>query len=183
MATDPDPRPDETAADVLDTLTCVVVPTTEGDEQLDAVRRIATRLASRHDWHLVLYDRSNERWTDTPHPKGPMSIDELDGDRHATLIRQMRDVVAAGVSVSAWIATVPSITAMIDVLQELAVDGVMMPRHLAEPRLMDRLLEGSDPAEMVERVADLQLADPPVFLAVDDDGTISVEAYDHEEAA
>jgi hypothetical protein len=168
-------RPDDEATAAVTGLTRVVVPTDPRDERLARVREAALQLATRHGWEVVLYDRSHERWTDTPHPTGPVGADELDPEEWAHLVRQLRDIERAGVTATAWLATVPALTAMIDALQELAVDGVLLPSQLGQPKVMDRLLEGSDPASMVERVADLHLDDPPTFLVLDDDGGLSVE--------
>ena len=90
---------------------------------------------------------------------------------------QLRDIERAGVTATAWLATVPALTAMIEALQELAIDGVLLPARLDQPKVMDRLLEGGDAASMVERVADLHLEAPPTFLILDDDGGLSVQPY------
>lgn len=170
-----DIRPDAEATTAVAALRRIVVPTDPGDERLARAREAALQLAVEHGWELVLYDRSHERWTDTPHPSGPVRADELDRDEWEHLVRQLRDIEAAGVTATAWLATVPALTAMIDVLQELAVDGVLLPAHLDQPRIMDRLLEGGDPAGMVERVSDLHLDPPPIVLVLDDDGGLSVQ--------
>lgn len=45
------------------------------------------------------------------------TVDELDASERERLVRQMRDIEAAGVHVTVWLATVPSISAMVDVIQ------------------------------------------------------------------
>ncbi len=172
------------AAPAAAAMTRVVVPTDVDDARLTDARIAATRLAADFGWELVLYDRSEERWTDTPHPTGPLTLDEVVESGRQHLIDQMRDVEAAGVSVRAWLATVPSITAMLDAIQELDVDGVMVPTDLQQPRMMDRLLEGGSPARIVDRVTDLQLDRPgPVFLVVADDGSIDIDEYSSDDGA
>ena len=84
---------------------------------------------------------------------------------------------AAGVTATAWLATVPALTAMLDVLQELDVDGVLLPDHLDNPKIMDRLQIGSDTAQMIDRVAELQMPIPPTVLVVREDGPIVVTTY------
>ncbi len=157
----------------------VAVPTDADDDSLANVRRVATRLAAEHGWELVLYDRSHETWMDHPHPKGCVTVDQLDGDEWEHLRVQLRDVESAGVSVTAWLATVPSITAMVDAIQEIDIDAVLVPADPEHATLADRLLEGGDPAERLERVAHLQLGtDAPVVIAVDGDGALAVRAYE-----
>lgn len=138
---------------------CVVVPTDDESDALARARRAALQLARRHGWRIVLYDRTGERWTDTPHPVGTLAADEIDESERPHLVRQLADLEAAGVPSSAFLATVPALTAMIDVVQEIDVDAVLMPDELDKPRVMDRLQIGDGPGEMVARVAKLQLGE------------------------
>jgi nucleotide-binding universal stress UspA family protein len=152
----------------------LVVPTDDSDPSLARARHAALELSRRFDLDAVLYDRSGERWTEHPHPKGPLRVEEVDGGRRPHLVQQLRDFEVAGVGASAYLATVPALTAMIDVLQELDIDVIVLPAELDEPRLMDRLQVGGSPAEMIRRIADLQLDVDPVIFVVDDDGVIDV---------
>ena len=121
------------------------------------------------------YDRSAERWTDTPHPSGLLSLADITERDH--LVRQMKDIEAAGVTVTAWLATVPALSAIIDLLQAIEVDGVIVPDQFEQPRLADRLQSGDGPADMVERIAGLQLGGKlPEFLVIDETGGITVVA-------
>jgi hypothetical protein len=145
----------------------MIVPTDDRDAALAHARAAALELAARFDVELVLYDRSGERWTDTPHPKGPLRLLELDSDEHPHLVAQLRECEAAGVDAVAYLATLPALTAMIDALQDMEIDCVVLPRDLEHPKLMDRLQLGSHPSQMVQRVSELQLGDSPVMLVVD----------------
>lgn len=168
-----EPEVTDAAAAALPALRRVVVPTDESDPALARARQAALRLARTHGFAVVLYDRSDERWTDTPHPTGPLSIAEVDDDKRAHLVRQMRDFEAAGITVSAWLSSIPALTAMLDVIQELQIDGVILPDGLDKPKLMDRVTGGSDIASMVERFAELQVPKPPTVLMVPASGPIS----------
>lgn len=159
---------------VLDEAERVAVATDESDGALARVRSIAVDLAERHHFDVVLYDRSEERWTDHPHPKGPVTASDLEGSDRDHLVAQLREFEETGVGATAWLATVPALTAMLDVLQELEVDAVLLPEQLDEPKLMDRIQIGSSPPEMVRRVAELNLRRPPKILVVDDAGGVSV---------
>jgi hypothetical protein len=155
----------------------VVIATNRDDESLDRVRRLMLQMATRDGFAVVLYDRSNERWTDTPHPKGPLTADQVDADERPHLVEQLREFEAAGVTATAWLATVPALTAMIDVLQEMSVDAIVLPDDFGSRKMMDRLQIGGDPAEMVQRIADLQLERPPVVVVVDGDGVMTVSEF------
>jgi hypothetical protein len=150
-----------------------VVPTDEADAGLARARHVALELARKWDAEVVLYDRSAERWTDTPHPSGPSPLDKIDPARRPHLDQQMRQFIDAGLRVTAYLATVPALTAILDVLQELDVDAIVLPDALESPTVMDRLQVGSDPVEMVGRIAGLQLdRTAPAVLAVDSDGRV-----------
>jgi hypothetical protein len=158
----------------IDGLRRVAIATDESDEQLARVRRAVLGLARTHGFDVVLYDRSHERWTDHPHPKGPVIADELQGTDREHLVRQLRDFEREGVTASAWLATLPALTAMLDVLQSLELDAVMLPEHLDEPTLMDRVQVGDTPAAMVRRIAELNMKRPPLVLVVPESGAIAV---------
>jgi hypothetical protein len=169
---------DDDAARFCERAEVLVVPTDDRDPALERACEAAAQLAAVHDLRLVLYDRSGERWTDTPHPKGPVEAAEL-GDDRPHLRRRLDELRAAGVPATAWLATVPALTAMTDVLQEIAVDGMVVPAQLDRPKMMDRLQVGEGPAEMVERVAALQTDRPaPGVLVVDDDRHVRLMTTD-----
>lgn len=155
----------------------LVVPTDAADDALARTRAVALRLAREYGFDVVLYDRSDERWTDTPHPSGPFTADEIDTDDRPHLVRQLRDFEAAGVTATAWLSTIPALTAMLDVLQELDVDGVLLPEKLDKPKVMDRLQRHSDTAAMVDRVAELQMPTPPTVFVVLESGAIRITNY------
>ncbi len=155
----------------------VAIATDEADESLARVRRIALGLARTHGFEVLLYDRSHERWTDHPHPTGPVTADEIVGTDREHLVRQLRNFQDAGVTASAWLATIPALTAMLDMLQALDVDAIMLPEHLDEPKLMDRLQTGATAPMMVQRIAELSLQHPPVVLSVPEEGPITVAEF------
>ena len=163
---------DPTLSTAIEGVRRVAIATDDSDEALARVRRVVLGLARTFGFEVVLYDRSHERWTDHPHPKGPVTADQLDGTDRDHLVRQLRDFEAAGVGATAWLATVPALTAMLDVLQSLDVDAVMLPESLDEPKLMDRLQIGSTPPAMVQRIAELNMQRPPLVFQVPESGPI-----------
>jgi hypothetical protein len=127
---------------------------------------------------VLLYDRSHERWTDHPHPKGPVTADEIVDDERQHLVLQLREFEDAGVTAAAWLATLPALTAMLDMIQALDVDAILLPEQLDEPKLMDRLQAGDTAPAMVQRIAEASLQRPPVVLSVPEDGPITVAEFD-----
>ncbi len=173
-ASDQAPTRSQTAIEQVRRL---AIATDESDDALARVRQVASELAATHGFDVVLYDRSHERWTDHPHPQGPVTADDLDGSDREHLVAQLREFEAAGVGATAWLATVPALTAMLDVLQAMEVDAVMLPDSLDEPKMADRLQSGSSPSTMVQRVAELNLQRPPLVFEVSDSGSIRVVEY------
>jgi hypothetical protein len=156
----------------------VAIATDESDDALARVRRVALALARTHGFEVVLYDRSHERWTDHPHPVGPVDAEEIDEHDRPHLVHQLREFTDAGVGATAWLATVPAITAMLDLFQTLEVDAVMLPEQLDDPKMADRLQTGDSPGETVQRVAGLSLERPPLILSVPESGPITIVEFD-----
>ncbi len=171
------PEPAMTLPASVSGLRRLAIATDETDEALARVRRVALGLARTNGFEVVLYDRSNERWTDHPHPTGPVTADDIVDTDREHLVRQLRDFEDAGVPASAWLATIPALTAMLDMLQALDVDAIMLPEHLDEPKLMDRLQTGATAPMMVQRIAELSLQRPPVVLSVPEDGPITIAEF------
>jgi hypothetical protein len=144
----------------------LAVATDADDDDLAASRMLALALAAEHDLEVVLYDRSEETWMDHPHPSGPLTRDELtsDGER-GHLATQLAEFEQAGVTATAWVATVPSITEIVDVVRELGVDTIILPSDLEHPKLLDRL-KGESPAKVVERITEINLGEPVAVLVV-----------------
>jgi hypothetical protein len=159
--------PSATAA--LEGVGKLLVPTdaSETSEAFGRTRRAARMLAQQYGFSVVLYDRSDERWTDTPHPEGPFGPDEVDLEKRPHLKAQMAEFTEAGIEVSAWYSSVPALTAIISAVQELSADAVLLPRELDDKRMMDRLQSG-DASEMVGRVLDQNVEDPIHVFVLDD---------------
>ena len=148
----------------------IVIPTDSDDQSLALARRAGLGLAVDHDLDVVLYDRSQETWADTPHPSGPFDVDQIDAAERPHLVRQLEEFGAAGVTATAWLATVPSLSALFDVFNELDADAVVLPETLCRPTISDRLLGRSGPASILEHSAgDQRYGAPPTVLRVDGD--------------
>ena len=162
------------AAAALDRGRKLAVATDADDDDLAASRALALELAAEHDLEIVLYDRSEETWMDHPHPSGPLGRDELDGSERSHLATQLEEFEQAGITAKAWIATVPSITEIVDVVRELGVDTILLPAKIEHPKLLDRL-KGESPAKVVERITEFNLGEPVAVLVVRDDSLVVEE--------
>lgn len=175
--TDPDAahRLSDSAVDVLSRSRRVAVPTDADDDALRELRAAALDLAVRFELAVVLYDRSEETWMDHPHATGLCDRDAIDAERRPHLVEQMDEFAARDVSTSVWIATVPTLTEIVDVIRELDVDAILVPEGSDGGKLLDRLKSGG-PAEIVERISALNLEEPVDVLVRSDDGSVTVAA-------
>lgn len=166
----------------------VLVPTSDRDDAYGRARSAALAVAAGRDVTVVLYDRSDERWTDTPHPEGPFAPDEIERDRRPHLVDQMAEFTDAGVTVQAWYASVPALSAIISAVQELDADTILVPEKLHKPRVMDRLQAKGDPEEQIAHVLDQNVERTVHLLVVADDedridATTTVDRTDRPTAA
>ena len=151
------------AAAALDGASTMAIVTDEHDANLAATRAVAIELAGRFGLSIMLYDRSQETWMDTPHPSGPCERNELDERARSHLNPQLDEFDAAGIHATTYISTVPTITEIVDVIEH-GVDVILLPAKLEHPKLLDRL-KGERPADIVDRVAAMGLDHPvPVLV-------------------
>lgn len=173
-------RPTEATLAALASVRTLVVPTDADDAGYERARRAALDLlaSSAHDARpaVVLHDRSDERWTDTPHPEGPFGPGEVEADRRPHLPGQMQPFVDAGLDVRAWYASIPALTAVITTVQTLDADAVIVPAEPESPKMMDRLQAGDDAGDQIGRVLDQQLERSVFVFVVQEDGTIETLA-------
>lgn len=160
------------AEEALSGVRRLVVPTDAEDESMRHARVAAMAIAGRYGTEVVLYDRSHEHWTETPHPEGPLTADQIDPHTRGHLVAQLQEFAAAGIGASAFLATLPSISAILDVLQDVQIDAVLMPHPLGHRTWMDRLQGRGDQGAEVARVAATQLGMHPIILEVEKSGAI-----------
>lgn len=164
----------DAAQTAIERVTLLVVPTAPDDDSYDRSRAAALEIARRSSCKVVLHDRSDERWTDTPHPEGPYSTEQVDKDGRTHLVEQMKPFTDAGIDVQAWYASVPAITAVLTPIQTLKADAIIIPESIDHPKLMDRLQAGGDTGEKVGRVLDQNLERTVHVFVLSDDDTVEV---------
>jgi len=130
----------------------VIILTEDSDDiALSASRDMAAKLAALNAVPLTLYYRSEETWADTPHPEGPLKIDDSRLDDVPELAMQIRQAESLGASAQAWISTLPVLTAISKAIRETKADTIIssaaMSRHLLE-----RVLPGDSIATTIHNL-------------------------------
>jgi hypothetical protein len=114
---------------------------------------VALSFARRTGATLMLADRSQETWGDTPHHSGPFTPDQIRrmGKRH--LDQYLEQAEAAGVVVLVWIPSLPLPESYYEeTLSHNRVDLAVLPEGLEHPKLLDRTL-GAFAARMAKAMA------------------------------
>jgi hypothetical protein len=146
----------------------VIVPTDDADEPARArARQAAVRVAAAAGAELILLDRSDATWGDTPHTE-LHDRDALAAAGKDTLAGQVDAAAEAGVTATVWAHSLPAPEALGDSVRDLAVDLVVVADDFDKPGLLDRLRTKS----VVERAFDA-VGDTPVVV-VAEDGSLSV---------
>lgn len=146
----------------------VIVPTDDGNEPARVrARQAAVRLAAAAGAELVLLDRSDATWGDTPHTE-LHDRDALAAAGKEALAKQVDEASDAGVTAAVWAHSLPAPEALGDAVRDLAVDLVVVADDFDKPGLLDRLRTKS-----VEERAFDAVGDTPVVV-VAEDGSLSV---------
>jgi hypothetical protein len=113
---------------------------------------VALSFARRTGATLMLADRSQETWGDTPHHSGPFTPDEVRRmGKH--LDAYLDEAESAGVLVMVWIPSLPLPESYYEeTLSHNQVDLAVLPDRLERPKLLDRLV-GAFAAPMAKAMA------------------------------
>lgn len=132
----------------------VLVVTNDGDDPgLAAARAHAGELAARRNVPVVLYDRSEETWTHSQHPDGPMELDDERLQDREHLVTQMRELRELGAHPLGWVSTLPSISAVMTALAATGADLVVVPEVL-DRKVLERALVGDSIASALRTQLD-----------------------------
>ncbi|QXC62588.1 universal stress protein [Aquihabitans sp. G128] len=154
---------------VVEQASTILVPVDDGtDDAYGRARDVAVELAKLGDAKLVLLDRVDTTYADTPRVF-ELTRDEVAAIDRPYLLDQLDSAAEAGVSVTAFQHSLPGDEALTDAVNQVGADAVVVPSSLDAPGFLTRLKHES--AE--ERAVDAAPDGIPV-LAVGDDGTVSV---------
>lgn len=154
---------------VVEQASVLVVPVDDGtDDAYGRARDAAVDLARLGDLKLVLLDRVDTTYADTPRIF-ELSRDDVAALDRPYLLAQLDAVSQAGVTVTAFQHSLPGDEALTDAVNEVGADALVVPSSLDAPGFLTRLKHDSSE----ERAVDAAPSGVAV-LSVDDDGTVSL---------
>lgn len=151
----------------------IVVTDDRDDSGLAAARGVAAELAHRAEVPVILYDRSGETWVDTPHPEGPLPIDDRRLEDRPHLRDQMRAIAERDIDVEAWLSTVPTISGITAALTHTRADVVVVAAS-AKRKILERTLDGDSISQAIAIIIDRHADVDASVVEVADDGTSTV---------
>lgn len=152
----------------LDGVTTMVVPIDAGaDDALANTRRVAISLAAASGARLVLLDRSDTTYADTPriHELSREAAADLD---RPYLVAGIDEAKAAGVEATGFQHSLPGDEALSDTVDEVGAQALVVPASLSSPGLFGRLK-----GDVVARAEAATPSWTTVFV-VADDGSVSL---------
>ena len=103
-------------------------------------RSVAMTLARRTGATLLLVDRSQETWADTPHHQGPFTPKDLRGMGKVHLDDQLEEAAAEGVDVRVWVSSLPLPEGYYEeTANHIRVGLSVLPERLEHPKIAERL--------------------------------------------
>lgn len=159
---------DASVADAVRSATTVIVPVDDGnDPARERSRLVAQRLAALAGARLVLLDRVDTTYADTPRVV-ELDRSEVESIDRPYLVRQIDEAADAGVAATAFQHSLPGAEALTDAAKATSADLIVVPEQLDKPGFLDHFRKG----DLAERAADAAPQGVPV-VAVAHDGTLS----------
>lgn len=158
---------DATVADAVRGATTVLVPVDDHDDARVHARHVAQQLAVLAGARLVLLDRTDTTYADTPRVH-ELTREQAESLGRSYLVRQIDEVVEAGIDVIAFEHSLPGSEALSDAAKETGADLIVVPHHLDKAGFLDHFRHG-DTAERAGRAAPQGVA----VVAVDHEGNLS----------
>jgi hypothetical protein len=101
--------------------------------------RVAIALARLSGATLLLVDRSQETWAETPHHRGPFTPEQARHCRKQHLDDTLRTAAFEGVDVRVWVPSLPLIESYEETVSHNRVDLAILRDRYDHPRIVDRL--------------------------------------------
>jgi nucleotide-binding universal stress UspA family protein len=155
--------------EVAEAARVVLVPVDDGTDPAWArAREVAIDLASRSSARLVLLDRADTTYADTPRVHELSREEAVELDR-PYLVTQIDEAEAAGLSATAFQHSLPGSEALRDAIDEVHADLVVVPADLDRPRPLERTKAG-DAADRADRATPTSVQ----LVSVSADGSVSL---------
>lgn len=171
-STNPTTALDQLPADVAEVVrraTTVLVPVDDGsDGARERARQVAMDLAVLGEARLVLLDRLDTTYADTPRIN-ELSRDEATGIDRDYLLPFFDEAAERGLAVTAFQHSMPGSEAFTSAVERVGADLVVAPASLDEPGIWDRL-KRVDQGEMVEEA----VPDSVAVVIVGDEGELTL---------
>jgi hypothetical protein len=104
---------------------------------------VALELAGRTGATLLLADRSQETWGETPHHSGPFTPEAFRASGRHHLDAYLDEADALGVRVLVWVPSLPLPESYYEeTVSHNRVDLAVLPERLDRPKLTERLVGG-----------------------------------------
>ncbi len=134
---------DPSIATVVRDATTVLVPVDDGnDPARERSRRVAVALAAIAGARVVLLDRTDTTYADTPRE---YELDRAECEKidRPYLVAQIDAAAEAGVSATAFQHSLPGSEALTDAVNATRADLVVVPVELDKPGVLDHFRKGS----------------------------------------
>lgn len=172
IPTDLDQLPDP-VAELVGRAGVILVPVDDGaDEVLGRARHIAVALAALGEAKLVLLDRSDTTYADTPRIFELSRDDVVSLGGRQYLLDGIDEATEAGVAATAFQHSLPGNEAISDAAARVGADMLVVPHQLRSPGLFSRL-KGGAPSEHAVTAAPVGTS----TVVIDDDGSLSVHEH------
>jgi hypothetical protein len=111
-------------------------------------QRVALGLASVSGARILLVDRSQETWAETPHHRGPFTDQEARQFQMRHLNGFLDAAAIYGVPTAVWLPSLPLFESYDEAVSLNGVDLSVLPDRIAHPKIIERLAGECRPAEV-----------------------------------
>jgi hypothetical protein len=113
-------------------------------------QRVALALAYLGGATMLLFDRSQETWAETPHHRGPYTNEDAHRLGLEHLYGFLEAAATCGVDVIVWLPSLPLLESYDEAVSVYGVDLSVLPTMIDHPKIIERLVGDCRPAEVAK---------------------------------
>ena len=113
-------------------------------------QRVALALADLGGTTILLFDRSQETWAETPHHRGPYTNEDAHRLGFEHLYGFLDAAATCGLDVMVWMPSLPLLESYDEAVSEYGVDLSVLPTMIDRPKIIERLVGDCRPAEVAK---------------------------------